>query len=461
MKKKENTLIVNVSEIDELVQRVDSKQLHDGDLELIAQLLKLIQVLLRTIDDKQISIARLKRLIFGNKSEKRKSIQRKQDSSGNGEGPANAPSVQSESAQESNAASTDQPESTSSQDTESKNKRPGHGRLSVEKFTTATVVICPNENLKAGDKCPNDCCSGHLYDTKEPQILIKREAKPIIEAVRYERQVLRCSRCEQRFTASLPENVSEKKYDVTADVMIALVHYGAAMPFYRLERLQAMLGVPLPSSTQFERSEIVANAIHPVVLELERIAAQSDLFHTDDTSVRILALMKENESLSDIDRRGMHTTGIAARSDEFDIILYCSGRRYSGENLTELLKKRKDDLTEPILMADAENKNWAGNFKGLLAKCLAHGRRQFVDCEAAFPKDCGHVLDELGKDYYIDSQTKNMTGAERLAYHKQHSEPIMDKLKSWIKDKLDNHEVESNSSLGKAFLYISIVKFCS
>jgi hypothetical protein len=236
--------------------------------------------------------------------------------------------------------------------------------------------------------------------------------------------------------------------------MIALLHYGAAMPFNRLARLQALQGVPLPAATQFERAELVANDAFPVLLELERQAAKSDLLHTDDTTVRILSLIKENKQLSETDRRGIYTTGIGARSAEFDIVLYCSGRRYSGENLSQLLKRRPDDLTEPTVMADAENKNWAGDYKAVLAKCLSHGRRQFVDCEPAFPAECGHVLDELGKVYIIDAQTRMMTKAERLAYHQQHSRPIMDQLKEWIDDMLDKHKAEPSSSLGKALKYM-------
>src|SRR5438128_3084894 len=99
----------------------------------------------------------------------------------------------------------------------------------------------------------------------------------------------------------------------------------------------------------------------------------------------------------------MFTTGIGARTPEFDIVLYSSGRQYCGENLDKLMIKRPDDLTEPIIMGDAANKNWSKKFKKLIAKCLAHARRKFVDCEAAFRTECGEVLDMLGEVYQIDA----------------------------------------------------------
>jgi len=449
---------ISLSEIESLIERAEDGRLGAADAALVINLSRLVLGLLRVIDDKKATIARLRKLLFGPKSEKRK-VNQKQEKPSAADDQTSELSCRAkerdeernESARLSSAAGDDKEADAESVE---KKKRPGHGRLSADDFPGAKVVLCPNKRLKSGDGCPNEGCKGCLRDTNEPQVLIKREARPVIDAVRYERQVLRCTRCERRFTAELPEGITEEKYDVTADVMIAIMHYRGAMPFYRLEQLQSMMGVPLPASTQFERAESAADAAHPIFLELERQAAKSRLLHTDDTGVRILSLIKENKELSEEERRGMHTTGIGARSTEFDIVLYRSGRKHSGENLSELLKKRGDDLTEPILMADAENKNWIGDYKAMLAKCLSHARRQFVDCEPAFPNECGHVIDELGKVYFIDSQTKDMTDAQRLAYHQEHSKPIMDELKNWIDEMLDKRMAEPVSSLGAALKYM-------
>ena len=55
-----------------------------------------------------------------------------------------------------------------------------------------------------------------------------------------------------------PASVGEKKYDETAAAMIALLKYGSGVPFYRLEGLEASLGIPLPASTQWEIVEEMA-----------------------------------------------------------------------------------------------------------------------------------------------------------------------------------------------------------
>jgi hypothetical protein len=47
----------------------------------------------------------------------------------------------------------------------------------------------------------------------------------------------------------------------------------------------------------------------------------------------------------------------------------------------------------------------------LLALCLAHGRRQFVDVAANFPVECRYVLERLGE--FMPSTPKRVTAPLR------------------------------------------------
>ena len=67
------------------------------------------------------------------------------------------------------------------------------------------------------------------------------------------------------------------------------------MPFNRLEQLQPSFAILLPASTQWEIAEQMANQIYPVYPELIRQAAQGDVVYNDDTTMKILDLMKENK----------------------------------------------------------------------------------------------------------------------------------------------------------------------
>ena len=69
-----------------------------------------------------------------------------------------------------------------------------------------------------------------------------------------------------------------------------------------------------------------------------------------------------------------------------------------------------------------------------------------------FPSECQYVLETLGGVYANDAVTKarKMTPAERLEFHQQHSQPLMEGLKAWMEEQFRERKVEPNSGLGLA-----------
>src|SRR5947199_10064252 len=102
-----------------------------------------------------------------------------------------------------------------------------------------------------------------------------------------------------------------EKYDETAAAMIAQLKYGSgvpSVPFHRLERMEELLGIPLPAATQWELVEETAALIQPVHEELIRQAAQGEVLHNDDTSMRVLEMEREPSD----ERTGVFTSGIVS-----------------------------------------------------------------------------------------------------------------------------------------------------
>jgi hypothetical protein len=66
------------------------------------------------------------------------------------------------------------------------------------------------------------------------------------------------------------------------------------------------------------------------------------------------------------------------RVDGRRIVLYRSGRRHAGENVGRLLAERPEGLPAPVQVGDALARNWSHVFTVVVAKCMAHARRQFV-----------------------------------------------------------------------------------
>jgi len=107
-------------------------------------------------------------------------------------------------------------------------------------------------------------------------------------------------------------------------------------------------------------------------------------------------------------------------------------------------------------MSDALSRNIPKGFKTVLANCLAHGRRRFVDVASSFPGECRFVLETLRDVYKYDDIARDqaLSPQERLTYHQKHSAPLMKKLKTWFQAQFDEKKVEPNSNLGKAIKYM-------
>ena len=289
----------------------------------------------------------------------------------------------------------------------------------------------------------------------EPSDHIELTAAPPVRATRFEREVLRCSACQMTSTAPLPVEASGQKYSPRVDAVLALTRFQMGVPHHRLAQWQHWSGVPLSPSTQFERLEVMANLVFPPFRRMKQLAANLPLIHSDDTGARILDLQKENATREGKERTGIFTTVMIAKGlagESPTIVLYASGRQHAGENLDQLLKPRRPDAGDVIHMADASSR--APRFAALIiARCLTHARRYFIEAEHAFPELCGHVLDELSLIYRHDADTRSMDPDARLRHPPEHSAPVMERLSAWIQEQRDQRIVEPNSQLGKAFRY--------
>jgi hypothetical protein len=67
-----------------------------------------------------------------------------------------------------------------------------------------------------------------------------------------------------------------------------------------------------------------------------------------------------------------------------------------------------------------------------------------VDVVPNFPEQCRYVLESLGKVYGYNAQAEEqgLSPEERLRFHREHSQPVMDKLHAWLQAQFD--EKESN-----------------
>lgn len=426
-------------QINELSIRIESNTLTQEDKKLILDLINAVSWLGDAIQEKNISIKRLLKQIFGFKTESSKNIKSDED---NKKTPDN---------QTNNKEANDVK---------------GHGRNGIEAYKNAEREYVHHESLKVGDKCP-ECPKGTIYKLKKSGSFINIIGTPPLKAKIYELEKFRCGACQTIFTAKLPEDANKDKYDDGARTIITLLKYGYGFPFNRQEKFQESLGVPMPASTQWEIVEEVGNNIFPIYGALKKCAANGDVIHNDDTGAKILTICRE-EDVGKKERTGIFTTGIVSKYKEYEINLYFTGKKHAGENLEDLLSLRDKDLSAPIQMCDALSRNIPKALKTIVCNCLSHARRNVTDIYEFFPYECKHIIDELKKVYINDDHSKKekMNGKQRLKYHVDNSKKVMDDLHDWLKNQIEEKKVEPNSSLGKAINYflshwIKLTKFLS
>jgi len=441
---------VNFEELAELVERARQGQpLGEADCQRLERAIQALRYLIEQIGDQDATLSRLRALLAKPSTEKTSQVL---EQAGIKVPPQNHPLPRAKAP-----------------------PKPGHGRNGAQAYRGAERIKVSHGALNSGDQCP-ECLQGKVYPQKDPGLRIRVVGQAPIAATVYEFERLRCNLCGEVYEAEAPPEVGEKKYDASAAAMIALLKYGSGVPWDRLERLEASLGIPLPASTQCEIVAEVAEGMRPAFEELIRQAAQGEVFYNDDTSMKILALARASPqhpqgeaedpepsrsegSSSSRERTGLFTSGIVSTTRQGQrIALFFTGRNHAGENLARVFVERAKGLAPPIQMSDALSRNVPKLPEKLEIRwgnCTAHARRRFVQVTPNFPEECRFVLESLRDVYRYDAEAEaqGLSPEARLRYHQKHSQPVMDALEAWFKAQFAEKKVEPNSGLGKAISY--------
>ena len=408
------------TELDELKQKIIEDKLSQKDKDLLIKALQGMLWLSKMLEAKKLSLRKLARL-FGFKTEKSKSGKNGGRPKGSGGKSGGKPS--------------------------------GHGKNGKDDFSGAKKVFHEHSEHKEGDRCPV-CDRGNLYSTP-PGSFIHFTGKAPVQAEVHLLEKLRCSGCGEIFTAQLPDELRKQKYDESCDVAIAMMRYGLGVPFNRLDQWQKSLGIPMPSSTQWERVECLAGSAYKVFEELIKVSAQGTIVFIDDTVAKVLKL-KEWLLQSGNKRTGIMTTGIVSQTKYGNITLFFTGNRHAGENLERLLLNRDDVLPLMIQMSDALSSNNLKEQVSTHCLCNSHARRNFFDAKSSYEMAADYVLYLFGKIYHYDSiaRKRELTNEERLAFHQRKSLPVLKKLRRWCLKMFYLKKVDPEDPLGQAIQYL-------
>lgn len=463
---------VNQEELESILAIV-KVHLTSDQYKILSSAIKLIVWLQLAIKEKAVTIAKLKHMFFGKKTESYKNIKKQTPDA------LKDKETQSQTADESSTPTDAQGDAsaTSAENTPKKpdqstddpkqEKRKGHGRRSLNDYDFSKITCIIHGTLKVGDVCPL-CGLGKVYDWDPEAILVFKGQSPI-RAEAYCAQGLRCNKCDAVFRAKFPKEViTQSRADFSSRALACLAKYQLGTPLHRLERWQNVMNVPISDAELWEWTESVALVLFPVYKALIRVAAKGEVIHNDDTSAKILELMAENDLVAKKQaenelkgvknenfRKGIYTSVLLSKVEGREIVFYCTGRKNAGENLDDLLDHRSKDLPKPVQSCDASTSNAPERHKTEVAKCFFHARHNFCELLEVWPQEALTAIEMINTLFMNDRKTKAMTPEERLQYHQKHSASVLKQLYQYCNDLIKNNIVEPNSGFGKAINYLN------
>ncbi len=148
---------VGIADLEAIIACSEKGPLSEQDRQLLLSAAQTLRFLTAQLEKKNISIAVLKKLLFGVSTETSKNL-------------GLDTSDQDEAGSQEDQDNDDQP-------SESKQKRPGHGRNGADAYTGDKKVQVSHETLKPGDPCP-DCLKGKLYEAAKPGTILRVSGRP-------------------------------------------------------------------------------------------------------------------------------------------------------------------------------------------------------------------------------------------------------------------------------------------
>jgi hypothetical protein len=360
----------------------------------------------------------------------------------------------------------------------------GHGRNGASAFTRAQHFFYALAAGVIGATC-EVCGFGKMSPYRE-KVVIRIVGQPLFDAEANHLAQARCRNCGHIVRAEGPAELQQGlgseyiRYDWSACGMLMVMHYFAGAPFKRLESLHQGWGVPMPDANQWEVVNASDDLLLPLYRALEHYAIQQATnFRIDDTGAMVIALRRRieaeiaalqqlGESTKDV-RTGINATGSYWETPQGPVILFHTGLHHAGEMVDQLLRLRLLSSPKLVKCTDGASKNFdhAQGEKVVEATCNAHALLKFRDIRDKYPAEYAEAGSVYKQVFDNDDTAKalGLSPIDRMLYHREHSKPLMQRLKAMCEDKLKSKLVEPNSPLWEPLTFVvnqwdRLTRFC-
>lgn len=374
------------------------------------------------VEHLQLVIEKLRRMIFGTKSEK-VIVQVEQFE------------LQLEDAETEQAAAEEKFEAPVAEAGSQSPSRP------VRKPLPAHLPREVVTHLPGHDCCPD--CGGQLRNFGEDIAEILEYIPANFKVIRHVRPKLACKQCERMVEAPAPSRTIARGLagpGLLAHVLVA--KYADHQPLYRQAEIYAREGVDLDRSTLAGWVGAASELLTPLVEALRKHVLSATKIHADDTPVPVLAPGNGKT------RTGRLWTYVrderAAGESTAPAVWFAYSPDRKGEHPRQHLKNFKG-----ALQADAYS-GFHHLYEGgtiYEVACWAHARRKFHDIHAVHASPITtEAIARIGALYGIEEEVRGKPAELRREIRQARAKPLLDDLRSWMERSLRSLSTKSETA---------------
>jgi transposase len=305
--------------------------------------------------------------------------------------------------------------------------------------------------VEADKQC--DCCGHALHQMGEDKNEQLEFIPASIKVIEHIRPKYSCRHCEQQGTrvdikiapvppAPIPKSIA------TASLLSQIItsKYQYALPLYRQEQMFKQYGIELSRKTMADWMIRCSELLVPIYQRLKAIQLQQNVMNADETPLTVIHEDKNRCYM------WVYCTGTDSPSGGRDslanIVLYDYQASRSGSCPARYLAGYRGYL-------QVDGYAGYGQTEAILAGCMAHARRKFIEAQKIQIKGktgkADWAINHIRKLYRIESDIKDLTATEKQKERQQKSRPLLDQFKAWL-DKSVN-QVPPKSAVGMAIAY--------
>jgi len=296
-----------------------------------------------------------------------------------------------------------------------------------------------------------DCCHNTLHKMGEARSEKLEFVPAHIKVIETVRPKYACKTCEQTGTGShikiapmpsapIPKGIATAS--LLSQLITAKYQYG--LPLYRQETLFNDYGISLSRQTMSEWLMRCSELLTPLYDVLKNKLLEQAVIHADETPLKVI---REEKSTSYM---WVYCCGEDKLSNNKSkhIVLY----DYHNSRAAQCPIKFLGDYSNYL---QVDGYAAYGKTNAILAGCMAHARRKFIDAKTAQGKNktgkADVILNLIGKLYGIEANIKTKSHDEKHQIRQDKSRRIIDKINDWVGD--NREKVPPKSKLGEAITY--------